>query len=68
MPDRPSPKVKRLYTLKEAACYLGRSDWSVREMLWSGKLPYVKDGKRIFLDIRDLDEWIDGTKKVFGVR
>lgn len=66
--SKPLPRVKRLYSLKEAAVYLGRSDWSVREMLWSGKLPYIREGKKIYLDINDLDAWIDRTKQVFGVK
>jgi len=58
--------TKRLYSIQEAATYLGRSTWSVREMIWAGKIPYIKDGKRIFVDIRDLDEWIEKNKTTFG--
>jgi excisionase family DNA binding protein len=57
--------IKRLYSIKEAALYLGRSDWAVREMIWAGKIPYVKDGKRILLDIYDMDEWIEKNKTRF---
>lgn len=64
--SKPELKVKRLYSIKEAAVFLGRSDWSVREMLWAGKIPYVKDGKRIFIDIIDLEVWIDRNKQTFG--
>jgi excisionase family DNA binding protein len=60
--DRP---VKRLYSIKEAALYLGRSVWAVREMIWAGKLPYIKDGRRILLDIYDMDEWIEKNKNRF---
>jgi excisionase family DNA binding protein len=60
--DRP---VKRLYSIKEAALYLGRSVWAVREMIWAGKLPYIKDGRRILLDIYDMDEWIEKNKTRF---
>jgi len=56
---------KRLYSIKEASTYLGRSIWAVREMLWAGKLPYVRDGKRILLDIRDMETWIDKNKTQF---
>ena len=56
---------KRLYNLKEASVYLGRSVWAVREMIWAGKLPYVKDGRRILLDIKDMDEWIEKSKTRF---
>jgi excisionase family DNA binding protein len=56
---------KRLYSVKEAAPYLGRSVTALREMLWAGKLPYIKDGRRILLDIRDIDEWIEKSKVRF---
>jgi excisionase family DNA binding protein len=61
--DNPSCALsKRLYNIKESAVYLGRSEWALREMLWAGKMPYVKDGKRILIDINDMNEWIDQTK------
>ena len=53
---------KRLYSIKEAAIYLGRSVWAVREMLWAGKIPYIKDGRRILLDIADMDAWIQKNR------
>lgn len=56
---------KRLYSIKDAAEYLGRSIWSIREMIWAGKLPYVKDGRRILLDINDIDDWITENKTRF---
>jgi len=42
---RKNPKgpVKRLYSIPEAAFYLGRTVDGLREILWSGRLPYVKD-------------------------
>ena len=58
----PRTMQKRLYSIKEGAIYLGRSVWAVREMLWAGKMPYVKDGKRILIDIQDMDAWIDQSK------
>jgi excisionase family DNA binding protein len=58
-----SPRLpKRLYSIAEAAVYLGRTARAVREMLWGGKMPYIKDGKRILVDIRDMDIWIDRSK------
>lgn len=53
---------KRLYSIGESAVYLGRSVCAVREMLWAGKMPYVKDGRRILLDINDMNAWIDRNK------
>jgi hypothetical protein len=31
-------------------------------MLWAGKIPFVKDGRRLLLDIRDMDTWIESSK------
>ena len=56
---------KRLFTVAEAAEYLGRSVWSVRELVWGGSLPCVKVGRRIHLDIFDLDKWIDQHKTTY---
>jgi excisionase family DNA binding protein len=53
---------KRLYTINQAAEYLGRSPWAVRSMIWSGKLPAVRDGKRILVDVLDLDRRVEANK------
>ncbi|MDK2744630.1 MAG: helix-turn-helix domain-containing protein [Nitrospira sp. BO4] len=54
--------TKRLYSLPEAAMYLGRSTWSIRRLIWSGELPQVRAGGRVHVDVRDLDEFIDKNK------
>jgi len=56
---------KRLYSIAEASIYLGRTVWAVREMIWGGKLPCIKDGRRILLDIKDMDDWVDKNKMKF---
>lgn len=56
---------KRLYTVSEAADYLGRSAWAVREMFYAGKIPCVRDGKRMLFDIADLDAWVEKNKIQF---
>ena len=59
-----SPKVfKRLYSIPEAAQYLGRSPWSVRHLVWSGELPEVRAGRRVHLDIKDIDAFIEKNKQ-----
>mgnify|MGYP001769584139 CR=1 FL=1 len=59
-----SPLGKRLYTLKEAAEYLGRSVWGVRELIWSQVIPVVKQHgeRKMYLDIKDLDSFIEKNK------
>jgi len=61
-----NPTFKRLYTLKEAAEYLGRSEWSMRELIWSGAIPVVRaeQGRKIFLDIEDLNDFIKLNKSI----
>jgi excisionase family DNA binding protein len=60
-----NPLSKRLYTLNEAAKYLGRTLWSMRELVWAGKIPIVRDGKRIFIDFNDLDSYISKNKMTY---
>jgi excisionase family DNA binding protein len=59
---RPKGPAKRLYTVPEAACYLGRTVDGLREMLWRGKLPYIKDGRRVLLDVQDMDRYVEANK------
>jgi len=58
--DIKSPK--RLYSLPEAAVYLGRSTWSVRRLIWAGELPSVRACGRVHVDVLDLDAFIDRNK------
>ena len=53
---------KRLLTMEQAAEYLGRSKESLQHLVSSGKLPTVRSDRRVFLDVRDLDEWIEANK------
>ena len=57
-----NPPAKRLYDLKAAAEYLGRSVWGVRELIWAGKMPVVRDGKKQYIDILDMDLYIERNK------
>ncbi|PIV20161.1 MAG: hypothetical protein COZ69_11005 [Deltaproteobacteria bacterium CG_4_8_14_3_um_filter_45_9] len=56
---------KRLFTLKEAALYLGRGLHGVRDMVWKGEVPVVRNGRKMFLDIRDLDTFIERNKTTY---
>jgi excisionase family DNA binding protein len=62
-----APLPKRLYTLKEGAEYLGRSDWGMRELIWAGEIPVVRTegGRKIFLDIEDLNDFINRHKSTY---
>ncbi len=60
-----NPLPKRLYTLSEAAHYLGRTLWSMRELIWRGSIPIVRERKRIFVDVRDLETYISKNKTTY---
>jgi excisionase family DNA binding protein len=53
---------KRLLSVEEAAAYLGRTKEAIQHMIAAGKLSTVKGGRRVFLDVRDLDQWIERSK------
>ena len=57
---------QRLLTLPEAARYLGCTLWSVRELIWKGRVPYTRFGKRFQVDVRDLDELVEREKRCEG--
>ena len=59
----PSPLSKRLYDLKEAAIYLGRPVFSVRTLIWNGALPVIKDSRKLYVDIVDMDTYIERNKE-----
>ena len=60
--SKPLGLHKRLFTLAEASTYLGRSIYSIRSLIWGGKLPVVKDGKKQWVDILDMDQFIEQNK------
>jgi len=54
---------KRLYSVKEAARYLGRSSWAIRNLIWGGHLPQVRQGRRVMVDLMDMDQFIEKHKR-----
>ncbi len=60
-----NPLHARLFPLKEAAVYLGRTPRGMRELYWAGKIPIVRDGKKIYFDRQDLDGYIQRNKTVY---
>jgi len=63
----------RLLDLKASAHYLSLGVWSVRELVWAGRLPVVKirrpdgsgDINRVLIDRNDLDAFISGLPKEY---
>jgi len=63
-----NPLGKRLYSIKEAAFYLGFAEHSVRELVWGREIPVIKrvNGRKIYLDIIDLDAYIERQKCLYA--
>jgi excisionase family DNA binding protein len=51
-----------LLNVKQTAAYLGRSEQSVQHLIFQKELPVVRVGRRVHLDRRDLDAWIEKNK------
>lgn len=54
--------TKRLLSLSEAAVYIGRSPRAVRALIASRAFPAVEADRRVFIDRKDLDAWIERYK------
>jgi excisionase family DNA binding protein len=54
---------RRLLSAEEAATYLSLSKREVYNMIAIHQLTAVIHGRRKMLDVRDLDNWIDGNKR-----
>ncbi len=53
---------RRLLSMKQAASYIGRSQESVQHMISERRFPVVRSDRRVFVDVKDLDEWIEANK------
>jgi len=53
---------KRLYSIKEAGEYLGRTVWAMRHLIWNNVLPSVRIGGRVHVDRGDMDLLIERSK------
>ena len=60
----PIPSPTKLLNVEEAAEYLGATVWFVRTLAWNHKVTYVRFGKRLMFDVRDLDAFIAKNKVV----
>jgi excisionase family DNA binding protein len=58
-----APVKPRLLTVEQAATYLGRTKDAINHLVGARKLPIVRSDRRVFLDIHDLDHWIEEHKK-----
>ena len=62
--ERPSPEEVRLMTVKEAARYLGTTPATLYTRIWRREVPFIKLGRSVRFDVRDLEEMIEQFKVV----
>ncbi len=55
----PSGPAKRLFTVPEAAAYLGRTENAVKLLIYRGKLPVTRIDSKWQVDKKALDKLID---------
>ena len=55
--------AQRYLSLKGAAQYTSLSYYNLREMCYLRRLPSIKVGKRILIEIADLDEFLQARKE-----
>jgi excisionase family DNA binding protein len=53
---------RRLLTIKEVAVYLAISEREVYNMLANNELHGVRHGRRVMVDMRDAERWIESNK------
>jgi excisionase family DNA binding protein len=51
--------VPRLLTVKQASAYVGCTVWAIRELYWSKEVAGIIIGRRVLLDRKSLDTFID---------
>jgi excisionase family DNA binding protein len=54
---------RRMFSITDAAVYIGLSKREVYNMIAAGELKAVTHGRRKLLDIRDLEAWITRNKR-----
>jgi excisionase family DNA binding protein len=60
-PPRQGEKV-RLLTVRQAAEYLGTTPATLYGRVWRREIPFIKIGRSVRFDAKDLDELIERSK------
>ena len=53
---------KRLYSIKELVVEIGATEWFWRSQIWDGQLPFVQVGRKMFVDLEDIESFIQRNK------
>jgi excisionase family DNA binding protein len=60
--ERPGREEVRLLNIKEAARYLGTTDKTLYTKIWRREIPFVKIGRSVRFDLRDLEALIERSR------
>ena len=60
--------AKRLLSIPEVAEYIGHAPGTLRNRIFRGELPfrYIRAGRKVLVDQKDLDQWIDRLPRLRG--
>ena len=63
--SKPQPAIEQRYlSVKQASVYLGRSYYSTLQFIKNGGIPVIQEGKKMWLDKEDLDDYMQRIKRV----
>jgi len=54
--------TKRLFSIRDLVREIGATAWFWRSQIWDGQLPYVQVGKKMFVDSKDIEIFINNNK------
>jgi len=54
--------TKRLFSIRELVREIGATAWFWRSQIWDGQLPYVQIGRKMFVDSKDIEIFINNNK------
>jgi len=57
------PSAKRLFTVKQAACYLAMAPKTLYNLAYARRIPTVKLGRSLRFDLKDLDDLIAANRR-----
>jgi excisionase family DNA binding protein len=58
--------VPRMFSVKDAAVYLGTTVWQVRTLVWRKQLVALRLGHRQVFDRVELDAFVERLKRAWG--
>jgi len=53
---------KRLFSIRDLVREVGATAWFWRTQIWDGQLPYVQIGRKMFVDSKDIELFINNNK------